>query len=652
MADLVDATPFRRSAPIFRGSPAQDEDRAFKPSDKNRLLKVEKGEVPRVQLTIADEKKIEGTVRSHLSRHEAELSSLKNTDTEIRHAIEGLKNALNESEDSLTKRADDLQGKITKVEQVYDAISAHVFRLITSKEDLLQKSVVLEAHMNRDQRSLRDIGERLSDVESRIGELTEEDLASKTTIGETKKQLSDVQDALRATQAETELLQQMTVVLAGTTKDAFGKIGMDIEKMTSAMETQHEDTRTSKKHFDEHGNEMVLITEAPEEDRENKTALTDQVSQIRESFGKFSLGLAPLEMSKLPSQVGTLQGSASASASISPYESSEEPDTPDGVGPLLRPSDVSTQSHQENARIGALERSLSLYIKLWERHGGAEDVAASWISPAIFPNGYVKWLRRLDLRLPSGMARFRDVDVRVDKHMLLSEGSCCYYLQQVNNIISYKEPVCLARDRRGLADDDHYVALDRPVNERAYKDVVMELTARPTADTQSVADTGDTRICPPPRYVVSLGEVFYESEDPHLGPQSGRTGYYLVMDVTTPARSLWIVFGYEYRGLDGSIKTAAMLSQKDNKFCVFAERPGFDIAKIADDVKDWDKQSGVRLYDQPELHPDAVRRCIACSARTAGLVFTSPKLSSLLDDINRGWEGYSGPSPTPNVASP
>jgi hypothetical protein len=633
MADSPSVTPFKRPLASSRGSPAQDEDSAFKPSDKNRLLKVEKGEVPCIQLKVNGDK-IEGTVACHIERHEAELSSLKETGTQVQAALADLKRTFGEDKDTSANRESKLQERVTKMEDSLGTMMAQVTKIADSEAALMREMSTAASTTQKGHKISRALEGRLMQVEIRLGRLTVESLKSETALDETKKKLSEMEEANNTTKRENAALKQMVIVMSDTMKLKVEEVEDDIKMLTEIMEKNIKNVEFNKKTSAQVRAQLKLIMQSMENHMSSFVMFAEKVAHM--VFGdNVNLGLDWMTpaMWQLQAQMSTLSNVPQIPALLEQgraHDVISESDTTSGP-PSERAQPV--QPHGVVDRIGALERSLSHYIGLSQRYGNPEYVHPSLATPAIFPNEYVRWLQQLDFRPPCGMTRFRDVDVRVDKHMLLSYDNHCYYLQQINNVISFKEPVCLARDQRGLSDEDFYPVMDRPCNERLYKDTVMELTAKCISDQATLPGSR-------PRYVVILGEVFCEHEDPHL---SGRTGYYLAMDIVSPSKALWLVFGYEYKTLDRKIKRTPLISQGNNKLCASLGCPEFDVAKVAHDVEDWDKTSGVRLYDQPELEPSAVRGCIDISARTAGLVFTSPNLSALLLEIQKGWRGYRPP---------
>ncbi|KAI1859522.1 uncharacterized protein JN550_012040 [Neoarthrinium moseri] len=251
-------------------------------------------------------------------------------------------------------------------------------------------------------------------------------------------------------------------------------------------------------------------------------------------------------------------------------------------------------------------------------------------SVSVYTDKYVEWLQKLDFRPAMGMTKFKDVDVRVDEHLIFSDGPDRYYLKR-NSIFSFT-PLVMARDRRGCQDEDFYAYIHQPYHKRAYKDTAMEImysSDLPVDDVRSL-----------PKYVVYLGEVYCATEGERTGQLNWRTDYHLVMDIARPAKSLWLVFGYECKDANGNIRNTEFEVEENDFWSFVKENESFDIAKVAENVNDWNICSDTYRYDQPELHIGRVREAVSQSARIAKPLFTSPNLEALLSGIRKGWRGW------------
>ncbi|KAK6079022.1 hypothetical protein SCUP234_05948 [Seiridium cupressi] len=261
--------------------------------------------------------------------------------------------------------------------------------------------------------------------------------------------------------------------------------------------------------------------------------------------------------------------------------------------------------HQSNAnRLGLMESTLKKASEqCWPIINYANKVTTDL--PPVYPNHYVAWLRGLDFRLPDGMKAFKDVVVHVPKHQLFSYGKTKYipYRHDV------REPFRGERDRQGLVDDDAYeYALPRDYHECAYRHTGYEIKYR-ASDFK-----GKHYFC----------------------PQVGSTGFHLFMDITSPQKSLWVVFADKVLGSDGAQRNAVFRSQWLHFRC-FADKP-FDVAMFAQSVHDWN-QFGSPKYDQPALDSEKVKACVQNSAQVAAPTFTYPNLKALFGIIGNGWSG-------------
>ncbi|KAK9422961.1 hypothetical protein SUNI508_04628 [Seiridium unicorne] len=263
--------------------------------------------------------------------------------------------------------------------------------------------------------------------------------------------------------------------------------------------------------------------------------------------------------------------------------------------------------HQSNAnRLGLMESTLKKASEqCWPIINYANKVTTDL--PPVYPNHYVAWLRSLDFRLPDGMKAFKDVVVHVPKHLLFSYGKTKYILYRHD----VREPFRGERDRQGFVDDDAYeYALPRDYHECAYRHTGYEIKYQASDSRGNIAAR--------PKYVV------------------GSTGFHLFMDITSPQKSLWVVFADKVLDSDGEKRNAVFRSQWLHFRC-FADKP-FDVAMFAQSVHDWN-QFGSPKYDQPALDGEKVKACVQNSAQVAAPTSTYPNLKALFGVIGNGWSG-------------
>lgn len=230
-----------------------------------------------------------------------------------------------------------------------------------------------------------------------------------------------------------------------------------------------------------------------------------------------------------------------------------------------------------------------------------------------------EYIKALDFRAPFGMWRWGNADWQIAWHTL-------WHSDEFNYMIRFHEPkpVCLERHERGHDYDHNTLDYAKPPNLALYSQYIMELEV----DRAVAVEFADIV----PRYVLCVGrlsvEVLGVGDRPSY--ETSANNLYLVMDVTKPAKALWLVYKYEYRNKKGKVSSNRLYTDR----AVFPHiEEDFDLALVMDDISKWNENDyGKRIED--------TMRSTACCARP---VFTRPKLSDLLRAIEEGWAGYTDP---------
>ncbi|CAJ2509843.1 Uu.00g057430.m01.CDS01 [Anthostomella pinea] len=148
-----------------------------------------------------------------------------------------------------------------------------------------------------------------------------------------------------------------------------------------------------------------------------------------------------------------------------------------------------------------------------------------------------------------------------------------------------------------------------------------------------------------PRYVIELGEIYnLKPKTNYFGGQITHqsTGFHLVMDVTRPEKSLWMVYRYEDQASNGRNLKQSIKYRQDRFWHPFSSVGEFDIAQVYERIEDW------MGFNTPVGRYAASRKLVK---QTAGLVkpmFVEPIIDEVREEIARGWgpehpvEGGSG----------
>ncbi|RYC60249.1 hypothetical protein CHU98_g5970 [Xylaria longipes] len=138
-----------------------------------------------------------------------------------------------------------------------------------------------------------------------------------------------------------------------------------------------------------------------------------------------------------------------------------------------------------------------------------------------------------------------------------------------------------------------------------------------------------------PRFVYEIGEIFNRKV---VTKYSGRqathrsTGYHLVVDVTKPEKSLWLVYRYQEASTDGQSLKQSITYKQDNFWHPFASVCEYDIAMIFERFEDW------KGTDTPVGSYTTSKKLVRQTAALIRPTFIEPDLQELKDEIRRSWE--------------
>jgi hypothetical protein len=141
-----------------------------------------------------------------------------------------------------------------------------------------------------------------------------------------------------------------------------------------------------------------------------------------------------------------------------------------------------------------------------------------------------------------------------------------------------------------------------------------------------------------PRYVYEVGEIFNRKVvTKYNGRQATHrsTGYHLVVDVTKPEKSLWLIYRYEEVGSDGQSLKQSITYKQDSFWHPFASVCEFDIAMIFERFDDW------KGTDTPVGSFAASKKLVRQTAALIRPTFIEPVLQEVKDVIRQSWKASS-----------
>ncbi|KAK9419895.1 hypothetical protein SUNI508_06901 [Seiridium unicorne] len=133
-----------------------------------------------------------------------------------------------------------------------------------------------------------------------------------------------------------------------------------------------------------------------------------------------------------------------------------------------------------------------------------------------------------------------------------------------------------------------------------------------------------------PRFVLPLSEIYVVRRDPKTNQCAERSsGYYLVVDMTSASKSMWMV--YRYAQVD-------VKKDFDPLWDPFAQTTGsaFDAAQVYANARDWNgmKTPVGQLARSRKLVKATKRNC------TSKVMFVEPNLEEVKEAIEKGWSGH------------
>ncbi|RYP91595.1 hypothetical protein DL770_002309 [Monosporascus sp. CRB-9-2] len=244
-------------------------------------------------------------------------------------------------------------------------------------------------------------------------------------------------------------------------------------------------------------------------------------------------------------------------------------------------------------------------------------------SKRIYAWNFAEHLKTLDLRPPYGAWHWQNVSQQCHSYRLWGNDRWDYVLR------NGKRPLCAQRHERGYLRD--YSGRDKlkSLALRFYSQTVLELEIREPSHIQTLVAS--------PKYVTFLGELF----GAFSGSKGGRPPYEtsannlcLVMDVTKPSKSVWLVYRYEFR--EGGNILEYEFHQDKNMFPTVEKE--FDLALVCEDIRDWEEPNG--SCELPHFNNEKVEDVMRRTACRVKPVFTRPNLDDLLVAIEEGWAGH------------
>ncbi|KAH9906397.1 hypothetical protein F4778DRAFT_778789 [Xylariomycetidae sp. FL2044] len=244
----------------------------------------------------------------------------------------------------------------------------------------------------------------------------------------------------------------------------------------------------------------------------------------------------------------------------------------------------------------------------------------------ISQENYIAWLKSLNFRPPHGMCHLKKSKLSLTHYDLFSNAEMLFFLQQEGPHLS--QLICLSRAERGHQNDDAAEKSLHPSDVWLYRERMMEIEYQhPNWQKMVAADKA-------PKYVLNLGCIYVKSPATNYGPSKKRSSaYFLVMDVTKSKKPLWLVYGYEYRVVDGTVRTYQL-----HKTTAFEARgTSFDLACVADSLERFQPIASSGIL--PMLDSTQALETIGKSACTVQPVFTKPNLVELLKTMQETWGG-------------
>ncbi|KAK7749273.1 hypothetical protein SLS62_008242 [Diatrype stigma] len=271
-----------------------------------------------------------------------------------------------------------------------------------------------------------------------------------------------------------------------------------------------------------------------------------------------------------------------------------------------------------------LEKLLQSVLRAQKCNEPTKSIRIDCDSKKVHSSNFFYKLKDIDFRPPSGMWNWVNITWQLLRYDLWGNESFRYLLQ-----FNLKAPVCLERHWRG--HDCNHSSRDYLGSPEVlwYCQNVMEIEAEeePPAHVSTAI----------PKYVIYLGDLLVHtkiSDDGHPSYETSENNMCLVMDITKPSKSLWLVYKYEY--------------QSARELCEFEFHPDWksfpnvetqlDLVSIANGIGDW--KEGNQEFPYQHLDNQQVEDTMRRTACRVKPVFTRPKLDDVLQAIEDGWVGY------------
>ncbi|RYP47364.1 hypothetical protein DL769_011323 [Monosporascus sp. CRB-8-3] len=245
-------------------------------------------------------------------------------------------------------------------------------------------------------------------------------------------------------------------------------------------------------------------------------------------------------------------------------------------------------------------------------------------SKRIYAWNFAEHLKKLDFRAPHGIWGWSNVSLQFQVYHLWG-GDRLKYVMRDQGVT----PLCAERHERGHLRDHSDKDSLKSLSVRSYTQSVMELEiCEPSQVPTSLVL---------PKYVTFLGNLFgafsgSEGGDPSY--QTSANNRCLVMDVTRPSKSVWLVYKYEYREGDSILEYGF----RQGKEIFPTVEKEFDLALVCEDIRDWEEPND--NYELPHFNKDKVEDALRRTACRVKPVFTKPNLDDLLVAIEEGWTGH------------
>ncbi|RYP03126.1 hypothetical protein DL765_010594 [Monosporascus sp. GIB2] len=288
-----------------------------------------------------------------------------------------------------------------------------------------------------------------------------------------------------------------------------------------------------------------------------------------------------------------------------------------------------TQTVQATQQLQAIQNGIALCKNGLETTGhGPEPIRYTSDQPEteskrIYAWNFAEHLKTLDLRPPNGIWHWRNVSRQFHSYRLWGNGHLNYVLRDGTKLL------CAERHERGHLPDYSGKDYLKSLALRFYSKIVLELEFREPSHIRAPIAA--------PKYVAFLGSLF----GAFSGSEGGRPSYEssannlcLVMDMTKPSKSVWLVYRYEFR--KGSDILEYEFHQDKNMFPTIEKE--FDLALVCEDIRDWEEPNS--SYALPHFNNEKVEDAMRRTACRVKPVFTKPNLDDLLGAIEEGWTGH------------